>query len=159
MLKHWTCLFHKHDFVSDFALPSELTSSGPLSTLTKTHGATMNDDVYQKTLYSSPNRELLVSAYLETQIHRSRVLHSSREYYFWLTTFVRFLANSSLEDKSLKIKSILDHLAEYVHSTPTNSNTSLMLLKTKDEYQNLLNECLIILRNYDDTSTLVQHYE
>jgi len=159
MLKHWTCLFHKHDFVSDFALPSELTSSGPLSTLTKSYGATMNDDVYQKTLYSSPNRELLVSAYLETQIHRSRVLHSSREYYFWLTTFVRFLASSSLDDKSLKIKSILDHLAEHVHSTPTNSNTSLIPLKTKDEYQNLLNECLIILQNHDDTSTLVQHYE
>ncbi|UJR14750.1 hypothetical protein I4U23_001740 [Adineta vaga] len=159
MLKHWTCLFHKHDFVSDFALPSELTSSGPLSTLTKTHGTTMNDDAYQKTLYSSPNRELLVSAYLETQIHRSRVLHSLREYSFWLTTFVRFLANSSLNDKSLKLKSILDHLAEHVHSTPMNINTSLMPLKTKDEYQNLLNECLIILRNYDDTSTLVQHYE
>jgi hypothetical protein len=99
MLKHWTCLFHKHDFVSDFDLPSELISSGPLSTLTKSHGATMNDDIYQKTLYSSPNRELFVSAYLETQIHRSRVLHSSREYYFWLTSFVRFLASSSLDDK------------------------------------------------------------
>ncbi|CAF1287065.1 unnamed protein product [Rotaria sordida] len=159
MLKHWTCLFHKHDFVSDFALPSELTSSGPLSTLTKSYGATINDDIYQKTLYSSPNRDLLVSAYLETQIHRSRILHSSREYYFWLTSFVRFLASSSLDDKSLKLKSILDHLAEHVHSTPTNSNINLMPLKTKDEYQNLLNECLIILRNHDDASTLVQHYE
>ncbi|CAF1283994.1 unnamed protein product [Rotaria sp. Silwood1] len=158
-LKHWTCLFHKHDFVSDFALPSELTSSGPLSSLTKSYGATMNDDVYQKTLYSSPNRELLVSAYLETQIQRSRILHSSREYYFWLTSFVRFLASSSLDDKSLKLKSILDHVAEHVHSTPTNSNINFMPLKNKDEYQNLLNECLTILRNHDDASTLVQHYE
>ncbi|CAF3780965.1 unnamed protein product [Adineta steineri] len=159
MLKHWTCLFHKHDFVSDFALPSDLISSGPLSTLTKSHGATINDDIYQKTLYSSPNRELLVSAYLETQIQRSRVLHSIREYHFWLTSFVRFLASSSLNDKSLKLKSILDHITEHVHSTPINSHTSLMPLKSKDEYQNLLNECLTILRNYDDTSTLVQHYE
>ncbi|CAF3014606.1 unnamed protein product [Rotaria socialis] len=159
VLKHWTCLFHKHDFVSDFALPPELTSSGPLSTLTKSYCTTMNDDIYQKNLYSSSNRELLVSAYLETQIHRSRVLHSSREYYFWLTSFVRFLASSSLDDKSLKLKSILDHIAEHVHSTPTNSTTSFMPLKTKDEYQNLLNECLTILRNHDDASTLVQHYE
>ncbi|CAF0809247.1 unnamed protein product [Adineta steineri] len=159
MLKHWTCLFHKHDFVSDFALPSDLISSGPLSTLTKSHGATINDDIYQKTLYSSPNRELLVSAYLETQIQRSRVLHSIREYHFWLTSFVRFLASSSLNDKSLKLKSILDHITEHVHSTSINSHTSLMPLKSKDEYQNLLNECLTILRNYDDTSTLVQHYE
>jgi hypothetical protein len=119
----------------------------------------MNDDVYQKTLYSSPNRELIISAYLETQIHRSRVLHSSREYYFWLTSFVRFLAGSSLDDKSLKLKSILDHLTEHIHSTSINSNSNFILLKTKDDYQNLLNECLIILRNYDDTSTLVQHYE
>jgi hypothetical protein len=158
-LKHWTCLFHKHDFVSDFALPSDLTSSGPLSTLTKTYGVSIIDDVYQKTFYSSPNRELLVSAYLETQIHRSRVLHSSREYSFWLTTFVRFLASSSLEDKSLKLKSILDHLAEHVHSTSTNSKINFIPLKTKDEYQNLLNECLIILGNHDDTSTLIQHYQ
>lgn len=158
-LKHWTCLFHKHDFVSDFALPSDLTSSGPLSTLTKTYGATMGDDNYQKSFYSSSNRELLVSAYLETQIHRSRLLHSSREYYFWLTSFVRFLASSALEDKSLKLKSILDHLAERVHSTPTNSNQGFTPLKTKDEYQNLLNECLTILRNHDDSSTLVQHYQ
>ncbi|CAF4831516.1 unnamed protein product, partial [Rotaria socialis] len=40
VLKHWTCLFHKHDFVSDFALPPELTSSGPLSTLTKSYCTT-----------------------------------------------------------------------------------------------------------------------
>ena len=159
MLKHWTCLFHKHDFVSDFALPSELISSGPLSTLTKSHGATMNDDIYQKTLYSSSNRELFVSAYLETQIHRSRVLHSPREYYFWLTSFVRFLASSSLDDKSLKLKSILDHIAEHVHSTSIHSNSTFMPLKSKDEYKNLLNECLIILQNHDDTSTLVQHYQ
>ena len=155
LLKHWTCLFHKHDFVSDFALPSELTNSGPLSTLTKTHGATMTDDVYQKTFYSSPNRELLISAYLETQIHRSRILHSSREYHFWLTSFVRFLASSSLDDKSLKLKSILDRLAEHVHTTSINS----IPLKSKDEYQNLLNECLTILRHHDDTSTLIQHYQ
>jgi hypothetical protein len=115
------------------------------------------DDVYQKNFYSSPNRELLVSAYLETQIHRSRILHSSREYHFWLTSFVRFLASSSLDDKSLKLKSILDHLAEHVHTTTTSNN--FIPLKNKDEYQNLLNECLTILRHHDDTSTLIQHYQ
>ena len=136
----------------------ELTS-GPLSTLTKTHGTLVNDDVYQKALYSSPDRELFISAYLETQIHRSRVLNSSHEYHFWLTSFIRYLASSSLDDKSSKLKSILDHIVEHVHGTPINMNTSVMPLKTKDEYRNLLNECLTILRNYDDTSTLVEHYE
>lgn len=159
MLKHWTCLFHKHDFVSDFALPSELTSAGPLAILTKTYGATMNDDIYQKHFYSSTHRELLVSAYLESQIHRSRVLHSSREYSFWLTSFVRFLASSSLEDKSLKLKSILDHLSEHVHSTSTSNPSASNNWKSKDDYRSLLDECLTILRHYDDTSTLVQHYQ
>lgn len=115
----------------------------------------MTDDIYQKTFYSSPHRQLLISAYLESQIHRSRVLHSSREYHFWLTSFVRFLASSSLDDKSLKLKSILDHLAEHVHTTSTNFSP----LKTKTDYENLLNECLTILRHHDDTSTLVQHYQ
>ena len=127
--------------------------------LTKSHGAALNDDIYQKTFYASIHRELLVSAYLENQIHRSRVLHSSREYTFWLTSFVRFLASSSLIDKSLKLKSILDHLASYVHSTPTNAQLTSMCLKSKDDYRQLLDECLTMLRNHDDTSTLVQHYE
>lgn len=160
LLKHWTCLFHKHDFVSDFSLPSELTSSGPLATLTKTYGSTVNDDIYQKAFYSSSNRELLICAYLESQIHRSRVVHSSREYHFWLTSFVRFLSSSSLDDKSLKLKSILDHLAEHIHSTSTTTNQTYFLpLKSKDDYKNLLNECLTILQNHDDTSTLIQHYQ
>ena len=132
-----------------------MTSSGPLSILTKSHGAQITDDAYEKNFYSSPHRELLVSAYLESQIHRSRVLHSSREYHFWLTSFVRFLASSSLTDKSLKLKSILDHLAEHVHTTSTN----FIPMKNKDEYQNLLNECLTILRHHDDTSTLIEHYQ
>lgn len=54
---------------------------------------------------------------------------------------------------------MLDHLSEHVHSTSINSHTNFLPLKTKTEYENLLNECLIILRNHDDTSTLVQHYE
>jgi hypothetical protein len=159
LLKHWTCLFYKDDFVSDFALPTELLSSGPLSILTKSYGTINNDDIYHKRFYTSVHRELLVSAYLETQIHRSRVLHSSHEYSFWLTSFVRFLANSSLNDKSLKLKSILDHLSEHVHSTSNHMPYTNMILKSQDDYRNLLDQCLTILRHDDDASILIQHYQ
>lgn len=159
MLKHWTCLFQKDDFLADFALPSELTSTGPLATLTKTYGSTTNDELADKNFYSSNHRELYISSYLESQIHRARVLHSSREYRFWLTSFIRFLASSSLEDKSLKLRSILDDLAEHVHSTSSSAPSQSMLFTCKEDYQSLLNECLTILRQHDDTSTLLQHYQ
>lgn len=164
MLKHWTSLFQKEDFLSDFALPNDIAGSGPLSTLMKTYGSTTTDDLTEKNIYSSIHRELFISTYLETQIHRSRVLQSNREYRFWLTSFVRFLAASSLEDKSLKLKSILDDLAEHIHTRSSSSSSSSLPsnsipLKSKDDYQSLLNECLTILRQHDDASSLLQHYQ